>query len=114
MPNSLVRNLSNSKEGVFKFHFTNAQQLDSGGRANIEEDARLRMTDDRYRSVFFCFPGSAVPGWFHFRGKGHSVTINEDLSFCSDDRCVKQLFRMVKRDVLIKITHSCGNLTWSS
>ncbi|KAK8472868.1 hypothetical protein PHAVU_002G323400 [Phaseolus vulgaris] len=86
MPNSLVQNLSNSKEGVFKFRFTNAQQLDSGGRANIEEDARLRMTDDRYRSVFFCFPGSTVPGWFHFRGKGHSVTINEDLSFCSDDR----------------------------
>ncbi|KAL9330279.1 hypothetical protein ACSQ67_005282 [Phaseolus vulgaris] len=86
MPNSLVRNLSNSKEGVFKFHFTNAQQLDSGGRANIEEDARLRMTDDRYRCVFFCFPGSAVPGWFHFRGKGHSVTINEDLSFYRDDR----------------------------
>ena len=86
MSNSLVPNLSNSKEGVFKFHFTNAQQLDSGARANIEEDARLRMTDDRYRSVIFCFPGSTVPGWFHFRGKGHSVTINEDLSFCSDDR----------------------------
>ncbi|KAK7370051.1 hypothetical protein VNO80_12105 [Phaseolus coccineus] len=86
MPNSLVRNLSNSEEGVFKFHFTNAQQLDSGARANIEEDARLRMTDDAYRSVFFCFPGSAVPRWFHFRGKGHSVTINEDLSFCNDDR----------------------------
>jgi len=86
MSNSLVRNLSNSKEGVFKFHFTNAQQLDSGGRANIEKDARLRMTDDAYRSVFFCYPGSAVPGWFHFRGKGHSVTINEDLSFCSDNR----------------------------
>ncbi|KAL9330288.1 hypothetical protein ACSQ67_005291 [Phaseolus vulgaris] len=86
MPNSLVLNLSNSKEGVFKFHFTNAQQLDSGGRANIEEDARLRMTDDTYRSVFFCFPGSTVPGWFHFRGKGDSVTINEDLSFCSNDR----------------------------
>jgi len=46
MSNSLVRNLSNSKEGVFRFLFTNAQQLDSGGRANIEEDARLRMTDD--------------------------------------------------------------------
>jgi len=86
MPNSLVRNLSNSEEGVFKFHFTNAQQLDSGARANIEEDARLRMIDDAYRFVFFCFPGSAVPGWFHFRGKGHSVTIDEDLSFCSDDR----------------------------
>ncbi|KAK7370049.1 hypothetical protein VNO80_12102 [Phaseolus coccineus] len=86
MPNSLVRNFSNSKEGVFKFHFTNAQQLDSGARAKIEEDARLRMTDDAYRCVFFCFPGSAVPRWFHFRGKGHSVTINEDLSFCSDDR----------------------------
>ncbi|KAL9330277.1 hypothetical protein ACSQ67_005280 [Phaseolus vulgaris] len=86
MPNSLVLNLSNSKEGVFGFYLTNAQQLDSGGRANIEEDARLRMTDDRYRSVFFCFPGSTVPGWFHFRGKGDSVTINEDLSFCSNDR----------------------------
>jgi len=81
MSNSLVRNFSTSL-----VHFTNAQQLDSGARANIEEDARLRMTDDTYRSVFFCFPGSAVPGWFHFRGNGHSVTINEDLSFCSDDR----------------------------
>nr|XP_007160452.1 hypothetical protein PHAVU_002G323400g [Phaseolus vulgaris]ESW32446.1 hypothetical protein PHAVU_002G323400g [Phaseolus vulgaris] len=86
MSNSLVPNLSNSKEGVFKYHFTNAQQLDSGARANIEEDARLRMIDDTYRCVLFCFPGSAVPGWFNFRGKGHSVTINEDLSFCSDDR----------------------------
>ncbi|ESW32528.2 hypothetical protein PHAVU_002G323200 [Phaseolus vulgaris] len=127
MSNSLVPNLSNSKEGFFKFLLTNAQQLDSGGRANIEEDARLRMTDDRYRCVFFCFPGSAVPGWFHFRGKGHSVTINEDLSFLSDDRlsgfalCV--VFEvldtkvvkdgMMKREVLIKITHWCGNLTWS-
>nr|XP_007160448.1 hypothetical protein PHAVU_002G323100g [Phaseolus vulgaris]XP_007160449.1 hypothetical protein PHAVU_002G323100g [Phaseolus vulgaris]ESW32442.1 hypothetical protein PHAVU_002G323100g [Phaseolus vulgaris]ESW32443.1 hypothetical protein PHAVU_002G323100g [Phaseolus vulgaris] len=86
MSNSLVPNFSNSKEGVFKFHFTNAQQLDSGARANIEEDAWVRMTDDAYRSVFFCFPGNAVPRWFHSRGKGHSVTINEDLSFCSDDR----------------------------
>jgi len=83
---NIPSNISNSKEGVFKFHFTNAQQLDSGGRANIEKDARLRMTDDTYRCVFFCFPGSAVPGWFHFRGKGDSLTINEDLSVCSDDR----------------------------
>ncbi|XP_014499943.1 disease resistance protein TAO1-like [Vigna radiata var. radiata] len=82
------RNLSGSKEGVFKFHFTNAQQLDSGARANIEEDARLRMTDYAYRSVFFCYPGTAIPHWFPFRGKGCSVTINEDLSFCSDDRLI--------------------------
>jgi len=88
MPNSFVPNLSNSKEGVFKFLFTNAQQLDSGDRANIEEDARLRMTDDAYKSVTFCFPGSAVPNWFHFRGKGPSVTVNEDLGFCSDDRLI--------------------------
>ncbi|XP_052736506.1 protein SUPPRESSOR OF npr1-1, CONSTITUTIVE 1-like [Vigna angularis] len=82
------RNLSDSKEGVFKFHFTNAQQLDSGARANIEEDARLRMTEDAYRSVFFCFPGTAVPHWFPFRSEGSSVTINEDLRFCSDDRLI--------------------------
>ncbi|XP_022640193.1 disease resistance protein RPP4-like [Vigna radiata var. radiata] len=88
MPNSLVRNLSESKEDVFKFHFTNAQQLDSGARANIEEDARLRMTDDAYESVCFCFPGSAVPHWFPFRNEGASVSINEDLSFCSDDRLI--------------------------
>jgi len=86
MSNSLVPNLSNSQEDVFKFRFTNAQQLDSGGRAKLEEAARLRMTDDTYRCVYFCFPGSAVPRWFNFRGKGDSVTINEDLSFCSDDR----------------------------
>jgi len=88
MPNSLVPNLSDSKEGVFKFHFTNAQQLDSGARENIEEDARLRMTNNAYKFVFFCFPGSAVPRWFPFRGKGASVTINGDLSFCSDDRLI--------------------------
>ncbi|WVZ22239.1 hypothetical protein V8G54_000783 [Vigna mungo] len=82
------RNLSGWKEGVFKFHFTKAQQLDSGARANIEEDARLRMTDDAYTSVFFCYPGTAVPHWFPFRGKGFSVTMNEDLSFCSDDRLI--------------------------
>ncbi|XP_014504979.1 TMV resistance protein N-like [Vigna radiata var. radiata] len=82
------RNLSESKEGVFKFYFTNAQQLDSGARANIEEDARLRMTDDTYKCVVFCFPGSAVPHWFPFRNKGPSVSINEDLSFCSDDRLI--------------------------
>ncbi|KOM32033.1 hypothetical protein LR48_Vigan01g158900 [Vigna angularis] len=82
------RNRSESKEGVFKFHFTNAQQLDSGARANIEEDARLRMTHDTYRSVFFCFPGTAVPHWFPFRSEGSSVSVNEDLSFCSDDRLI--------------------------
>ncbi|KAG2411111.1 TMV resistance protein [Vigna angularis] len=82
------RNLSESKEGVFKFHFTNAQQLDSGARANIEEDARLRMTHDTYSSVFFCFPGSVVPHWFPFHNEGPSVNINEDLSFCSDERLI--------------------------
>ncbi|XP_022640879.1 TMV resistance protein N-like [Vigna radiata var. radiata] len=86
--NSLVPNLSNSKEGFFRFHFTNAQQLDSGARANIEEDARLRMSDDAYGSVCFCFPGSAVPHWFPFRNEGPSVSINEDLSFCSDDKLI--------------------------
>lgn len=88
MSNSLVRNLSNSKEGFFGFHFTNAQQLHSGARANIEEDARLRMTDEACMSVCFCFPGSAVPHWFPFRSEGRSVTINEDLSFCSDGKLI--------------------------
>ena len=88
MSNSLARNISNSKESVFKFYLTNAQQLDSGARANIEEDARLMMTDDAYKSACFCFPGSEVPNWFPFRSEGASVTINEDLSFCSDDRLI--------------------------
>jgi len=88
MSNSLVRNLSDSKEGVFQFHFTNAQQLDSGARENIEEDARLRMTDDACTSSCFCFPGSEVPNWFPFRNQGASVTINDDLRFCSDDRLI--------------------------
>ncbi|BAT72698.1 hypothetical protein VIGAN_01012900 [Vigna angularis var. angularis] len=82
------RNLSDSKEDVFIFHLTNAQQLDLGARANIEEDARLRMTHDAYTSVFFCFPASAIPHWFPFRSEGPSVTINEDLSFCSDGRLI--------------------------
>ncbi|XP_022639941.1 TMV resistance protein N-like [Vigna radiata var. radiata] len=88
MSNSPVRNLSNSKDSFFRFHLTNSQQLDSGGRANIEEDARLRMSNDAYESVCFCFPGTAVPHWFPFRSEGPSLTINEDLSFCSDDRLI--------------------------
>ncbi|KAK7395688.1 hypothetical protein VNO78_16253 [Psophocarpus tetragonolobus] len=87
--NSLIQIPPNFKEGVFKFYFTNGQQMDPGTRANILDDAKLRMTEDAYKSVFFCFPGSAVPYWFPFSAKGHSVTINTDsLNFCSDDRLI--------------------------
>ncbi|KAG5067937.1 hypothetical protein JHK85_000314 [Glycine max] len=90
MSNSLIQIPSNSKEGgIFRFYFTNGQQLDPGARANIMDESRLRMTEDAYRSVFFCFPGSEVPHWFPFRCEGHSITIHRDsLDFCRNDRLI--------------------------
>ncbi|KAG5059289.1 hypothetical protein JHK87_000318 [Glycine soja] len=89
LSNSPIQIPSNSKEGGFRFYFTNGQQLDPGARANIMDEARLRMTEDAYRSVFFCFPGGEVPHWFPFRCEGHSITIHRDsLDFCRNDRLI--------------------------
>nr|KYP61504.1 TMV resistance protein N [Cajanus cajan] len=89
MPNSRIQIPSDSKEGIFKFHLTNSQQLDPSARVNIVDVAWLKITDNAYRSVFFYFPGSEVPHWFPCRAEGHSVTINTDsLNLCNDDRII--------------------------
>ncbi|XP_027343242.1 disease resistance-like protein DSC1 [Abrus precatorius] len=80
---------SDSKEGIFKFHLTNSQELDPSAQSNLAADAWLRILQDAYKSVFYCFPGSAVPHWFPYRCKGHSVTMKIDsLSWCSDDKFI--------------------------
>ncbi|KAG5087699.1 hypothetical protein JHK86_000311 [Glycine max] len=90
LSNSPIQIPSNSKEGgIFRFYFTNGQQLDPRARANIVNEASLRITKDACRSVFFCFPGSEVPHWFPFRCEGHSITIHRDsLDFCRNDRLI--------------------------
>ncbi|KAJ1421796.1 Leucine-rich repeat 3 [Sesbania bispinosa] len=80
---------SDSKEGTFKFHFTNSEELDPSAQSNIMADAWLRITEDAYRSVFFCFPGSTVPHWFPYRCGGHSITVNKDsLNWCNENRLI--------------------------
>ncbi|MED6204482.1 hypothetical protein PIB30_009489 [Stylosanthes scabra] len=65
-----------SKEGVFKFHFTNSQELDPSGHSNIADDAWHTIIQDAYRCVLFCFPGNGVPHWFPYRSRGNSVTMD--------------------------------------
>ncbi|KAL4331124.1 hypothetical protein S83_044819 [Arachis hypogaea] len=80
---------SDSKDGIFKFHLTNSQELTQSSQSNIAGDAWQRMLDTAYRSVLFCFPGSAVPHWFPNRCKGHSVTLKQSsLNWCSDNRFI--------------------------
>ncbi|MED6204487.1 hypothetical protein PIB30_009492 [Stylosanthes scabra] len=78
---------SDYKEGIFKFHLTNSQELNQSSESNIAGDAWQRMLDTAYRSVLYCFPGSAVPHWFPNRCKGHSVTLKQSsLNWCSDSK----------------------------
>ncbi|RYR17762.1 hypothetical protein Ahy_B03g062445 isoform A [Arachis hypogaea] len=65
-----------SKEGLFKFHFTNSQELDPSAHSNIAADACDMIIQDAYKSVLFCFPGSEVPQWFPYRCRGNSVTLD--------------------------------------
>ncbi|KAK2385567.1 disease resistance protein RPV1 [Trifolium repens] len=89
MPNSMLQLPSISNKDTFEFHFTNSQQLDETACSNIVAEAWLRITENAYRSVFFCFPGSAVPCWFPCRCKGHWVTMKKDsLDWPSDNRLV--------------------------
>ncbi|CAI8619933.1 unnamed protein product [Vicia faba] len=46
----------------------------SSAQSNLAADAHMRILQDAYRSVFYCFPRSAVPSWFPYRCKGHSMT----------------------------------------
>ncbi|CAJ2677038.1 unnamed protein product [Trifolium pratense] len=74
----MLNSRSVSEEGTFKFHLTNSQELDGTCLSNIEEEAYIKIKDDAYRSVLFCFPGSAIPYWFRHRCQGHSITIRRD------------------------------------
>jgi hypothetical protein len=80
---------SDTEEGTFEFHLTKSQELDATSLSNIGEQACIKITDDAYWSVVFCFPGSAVPGWFHYCCKGHSVTMKKvSPNLCSKNRLI--------------------------
>lgn len=86
---SRTASLSDSKQshqGIFKFHLTNSKELNSSAQSNFADDAHTRILQDVYRSVFYCFPGSAVPSWFPYRCEEHSVTLNiNSLNLCNDN-----------------------------
>jgi Leucine-rich repeat (LRR) protein len=71
----VLNSRSKSRNGIFKFHLTNNQELDAASWSNIEEEVCIKITT--YWSVFFCFPGGAIPCWFHYCCKGHSVAVGK-------------------------------------
>ncbi|GAU51839.1 hypothetical protein TSUD_416220 [Trifolium subterraneum] len=73
----VLNSRSNSREGIFKFHLTNNQEIDAAFWSNIGEEVCIKITDKAYWPVVFCFPGSVVPRWFHYCCKGHSVTMEK-------------------------------------
>jgi hypothetical protein len=85
----VLNSRSDFKEGTFAFGLTNCQELDSTSWSNIREEACSKINDDAYRLVFFCFPGSEIPCWFHYCHKGHSVTMKKDSpNLCSKNRLI--------------------------
>ncbi|XP_045824509.1 disease resistance protein RPV1-like isoform X4 [Trifolium pratense] len=74
----MLNSRSDFKKGTFKFHLTNSEEVDGTCLSNIEEVAYIKINDDAYWSVLFCFPGSAIPDWFRHRCQGHSITIRRD------------------------------------
>ncbi|XP_057437658.1 disease resistance protein RPV1-like [Lotus japonicus] len=78
------------KEGTFKLYFTNYEEEKyPSACSDVLADARLRIIEDAYRFVFYCFPGSAVPDWFPYRGEGNSVTVNKSsLDQCNYNRLI--------------------------
>ncbi|GAU19777.1 hypothetical protein TSUD_79030 [Trifolium subterraneum] len=85
----MLNSCSDSEKGTFKLHLTNSQELDATSLSNIEEEAYIKINDDAYRSVFFCFPGSAVPDWFPHHCQGHSINIRSDpLYLCGGYRLI--------------------------
>jgi hypothetical protein len=113
MPNSRLELPSNSKEGVFEFHFTNSQELDGSAHSNIAAEAWHRISEVAYRDVFFCFPGSAVPHWFPYRCQGCSVSVNNDSKkWRSDDSLIgfALCFTLGYEDT---ITSSCSGLRYT-
>jgi hypothetical protein len=86
----VLNSRSDPGEGTFKFHHTNSQEFDAAYWSNIiREEACIKITDDAYRSVVFYFSGSAVPRWFNYCCKGHSVTTKEvSPNLCSKNRLI--------------------------
>jgi hypothetical protein len=82
----VLNSRSDPGEGTFKFHHTNSQEFDASYWSNIiREEACI----DAYRSVVFYFSGSAVPRWFNYCCKGHSVTTKEvSPNLCSKNRLI--------------------------
>jgi hypothetical protein len=87
--NSRWKLMSDFKECIFGFGLTNNQELDGTSWSDIVAEAYFKITDDAYRSVVFCYPGSAVPRWFHYCCKGQSVTMKKHSpDFCSKNRLI--------------------------
>ncbi|XP_057421464.1 disease resistance protein RPV1-like isoform X2 [Lotus japonicus] len=87
--NSTFKHPSDSKEGTFQFHFTSNEDQDPSACSDVVADARLKVIEDAYRFVYYCFPGSAVPYWFPYRCEGDSVTVDKDsLNWCNDNRLI--------------------------
>ncbi|GAU48800.1 hypothetical protein TSUD_81490 [Trifolium subterraneum] len=69
---------SASNEDIFEFYLTNSEEVDATSLSNIEKEAYIKINNDAYWWVLFCFPGSAVPDWFPHRCQGHSITIRSN------------------------------------
>ncbi|XP_057437144.1 disease resistance protein RPV1-like isoform X1 [Lotus japonicus] len=83
----VVPNPSDSKEGTFIFNLTSSGEHNPSAHCNIVEDARRRIIEGAYRSVYYCFPGSAVPHWFPYHCEGNSLTLDKDsLNMWHDNR----------------------------
>ena len=78
MPNSRLELPTISNKDAFELLFTNSQGLDETACIHLGAEAWLRITEEAYRCVFFCFPGSAVPLWFPYRRTGCLVTMRKD------------------------------------
>jgi hypothetical protein len=76
----MLNSRSDSEKGSFKFYLTNSEELDATSLSNIEDGAYIKINDDAYKSVVFCYPGSAVLDWFPHSHlcQGHSITMRND------------------------------------
>jgi hypothetical protein len=86
MSNSRLEFPSIYNKDAFQFHFTNSRELDETTCSNIGAEAWLRITEEAYGSVFFCFPGSEVPRWFPYHCTGRLVTMRKDSQDCPSNK----------------------------
>ncbi|GAU12881.1 hypothetical protein TSUD_73680 [Trifolium subterraneum] len=113
MPNLRLELPSNSKQGIFEFHFTNSQELNGIAHSNIGAEAWLRFTEVAYRDVFFRFPGSAVPHWFPYRCQGRSVSVNNDSKKWRSDDSLIGFALCVALGCEDTITSSCSSFRYT-